>query len=432
MKGRYQGGMEKCNVSMMLLWVFFSLCTIIEFKVEARALSSLDREIEARLKLLNKPAVKSIKSEDGDIIDCVSIYKQPALDHSALKNHTIKMMPDFTFESPNSITVDAFNASSEVFQIWQKSGSCPDETIPIRRIRKEDLLRAESLDRFGQKPMELFVNSTFTTKLNSSDSSDPNDEVNLKNRSDAYLMTYAHHFNGAQANINVWNPRVDKPEDFTTAQMWLKAGYGRDNFESVESGWIVNPKLYGDHSTRLFVYWTKDTYRTTGCFDLTCSGFVQTNKNIMLGGAIGPISYYGQPQYELNYGIFMDHDSKWWLKIRRNIPIGYWPPELFSNLKFSSTMVEWGGQVFSYEVKGKRPHTETQMGSGGAANGRFGNACYMSGVRIRDDSLKLKYPQYITTHAAEPYCYNTLNDAPYGQDPVLYFGGAGRKPPYCS
>lgn len=67
---------------------------------------------------------------------------------------------------------------------------------------------------------------------------------------DAYLMTYAHHFNGAEANINVWNPRVDKPEDFTTAQMWLKAGFGRDNFESVESGWTVsdNPTINKVHA----------------------------------------------------------------------------------------------------------------------------------------------------------------------------------------
>jgi len=30
------------------------------------------------------------ESEDGDIIDCVDIYEQPAFDHPALKNHTIK------------------------------------------------------------------------------------------------------------------------------------------------------------------------------------------------------------------------------------------------------------------------------------------------------------------------------------------------------
>jgi hypothetical protein len=61
MKGRYQGGMGKYNVTILLFWMFYGLCTILELKVEARASPSLEKEIEAKLKLLNKPAVKSIK-----------------------------------------------------------------------------------------------------------------------------------------------------------------------------------------------------------------------------------------------------------------------------------------------------------------------------------------------------------------------------------
>ncbi|PNY14616.1 hypothetical protein L195_g011300 [Trifolium pratense] len=227
MKGaNYQGGMEKFKSATLFLWVFFALCTL---NIEARTSSTLEREIEAKLKLLNKPAVKSIKSEDGDIFDCVDIYKQPAFDHPALQNHRIQRIPDFLLESQNSNTVGTFNASSEVFQTWQKSGSCPDGTVPIRRIQKEDLLRAASLDRFGQKPQESSVNSTHTNS----------DFVHLKDRSDAYLQAYGYNFIGAEANINVWNPRVDKPEDFTTAQLWLKATHG-DNLESVEAGWMVS------------------------------------------------------------------------------------------------------------------------------------------------------------------------------------------------
>ncbi|KAG7037734.1 hypothetical protein SDJN02_01364, partial [Cucurbita argyrosperma subsp. argyrosperma] len=36
-------------------------------------------------------------------------------------------------------------------EIWQKSGRCPKGTIPIRRVRKEDLLRANSFKNFGKK-----------------------------------------------------------------------------------------------------------------------------------------------------------------------------------------------------------------------------------------------------------------------------------------
>ncbi|XP_054779747.1 uncharacterized protein LOC129287565 [Prosopis cineraria] len=47
-------------------------------------------EVQKLLNKLNKPAVKSIKSPDGDIIDCVSILNQPAFDHPKLKNHKMK------------------------------------------------------------------------------------------------------------------------------------------------------------------------------------------------------------------------------------------------------------------------------------------------------------------------------------------------------
>jgi len=61
-KSRYQrGGMGKYKVAILLLCVFFNLCTILELKVDARTYSPLEREIEAKLKLLNKPAVKSIR-----------------------------------------------------------------------------------------------------------------------------------------------------------------------------------------------------------------------------------------------------------------------------------------------------------------------------------------------------------------------------------
>jgi hypothetical protein len=59
---------------------------------------------------------------------------------------------------------------------------------------------------------------------------------------DAHLLAYGFNFIGAQANINVWNPKVDKPEDFTTAQMWLRTTNGV-NIESIEAGWTVSYNL---------------------------------------------------------------------------------------------------------------------------------------------------------------------------------------------
>jgi len=36
-------------------------------------------------------------------------------------------------------------------QVWQKSGKCPKGTIPVRRIRKKELLKAHSIEDYGRK-----------------------------------------------------------------------------------------------------------------------------------------------------------------------------------------------------------------------------------------------------------------------------------------
>lgn len=43
------------------------------------------RRINAYLKKINKPAMKTIQSPDGDIIDCVLSHLQPAFDHPELR-----------------------------------------------------------------------------------------------------------------------------------------------------------------------------------------------------------------------------------------------------------------------------------------------------------------------------------------------------------
>ncbi|KAJ0883806.1 putative neprosin activation peptide [Helianthus annuus] len=44
--------------------------------------------------------------KDGDIVDCVDIYKQPAFDHPLLKNHTIQVLFTlYPLDNSNSILV---------------------------------------------------------------------------------------------------------------------------------------------------------------------------------------------------------------------------------------------------------------------------------------------------------------------------------------
>ncbi|XP_062098504.1 protein neprosin-like [Humulus lupulus] len=427
---------SKSSVSSTLILIIFSLAVNLDlFSHYAKAATSITNqtldEVDLKLKLLNKPPLKTIKSSDGDIIDCIDMYKQPAFDHPALKNHTIQMKPsDFETQTTENDTSKAVVFS----QTWQRNGGfCPEGTIPIRRIQRKDLARADSLRRFGQKnPYHVLSQATNTTTRN--DSPKPVvlkngtrfTQAPVSNRSVAMLVTLGYNYMGAQGNLNIWNPFV-VADEYSTGQIWLKAGIS-GLFESIEAGWVVNPKLYGDTATRLFVYWTKDQYESTGCFDLTCSGFVQTNPKVVLGGTLEPWSTERGPQYELPVTITQDENTgNWWLKLGQDVGVGYWPGSLFGYLKQSAIMVQWGGEVYSPNVR-KKPHTTTAMGSGEAASALHGFASYVKNVRIMDYSMSLKYPEWVDTWADEDYCYSALNQVKYGVEPTFYFGGPGKNP----
>ncbi|XP_040956028.1 uncharacterized protein [Gossypium hirsutum] len=373
------------------------------------------KDVEEKLKQLNKPAVKTIQSEDGDIIDCVDIYKQPAFDHPALKNHVIQVKLSIitSFFIVVAVDVMLFNIVDETQfrferrEIELQKRAC--RASSVSNVAKKWKLSGRNRPH-SEDSKRGFIESEICPTVWA-----------------ATLVTLGYNYIGAKGIFNIWNPNVEAQDEYTTAQIWLKAGPG-DNFESIESGWTVNPQLYGDKRTRLFVHWTKDSYKTTGCFDMTCSGFVQTSSQHVLGGSIGPVSTEFGKQYYLRVGIYMDpNTANWWLKIGKDIPVGYWPAStLMFYLNHSSTMVEWGGQVYSSNVK-KKPHTKTGMGSGKFATGLKGNACSILNIAIVDFSMQLKYPQWVGTWADEQYCYTALNyHEGYGKLPIFYFGGPGQ------
>lgn len=43
------------------------------------------------------------------------------------------------------------DTSNIVTQLWTINGKCPQNTIPIRRTTREDILRAESIESYGKK-----------------------------------------------------------------------------------------------------------------------------------------------------------------------------------------------------------------------------------------------------------------------------------------
>lgn len=51
--------------------------------------------------------------------------------------------------------VASFSAPKEranpINQLWHQNGKCPESTIPIRRTKGDDVLRASSVKRYGKK-----------------------------------------------------------------------------------------------------------------------------------------------------------------------------------------------------------------------------------------------------------------------------------------
>ncbi|CAN8221470.1 unnamed protein product [Cochlearia groenlandica] len=360
-------------------------------------------------------------SEDGDIFDCVDIHKQPAFDHPALKNHKIQMKPTVEFKSKKK-SMDINGSSIQITsQIWTKSGTCPVGTIPVRRVSREDISRASSPYLFGRKT---------PYKYNIRDKAHPRNitlnNQRPQNRSEAVLLAVGFNYIGAESDINVWNPPGVEDDDYSSAQIWLTEGE-TDMFESIEAGWMVNPGVFGDTLTRLFAYWTTDGYHNTGCFNLLCSGFVQTSPNLALGGAIKPVTTNWKMQYYISISMFLDpNEGTWWLRFN-DIVLGYWPSELLIDLRRSATAVQWGGEVYSPNVR-KKPHTRTSMGSGQWATQLYGNACFHTNIRIMDYSLQIKYPNFLADFSDEGLCYSTILQCYDKKEPFFYFGGPGHNP----
>ncbi|GFQ00161.1 hypothetical protein PHJA_002160100, partial [Phtheirospermum japonicum] len=205
-------------------------------------------------------------SEDGDIIDCIDIYQQPAFDHPALRNHKIQLTPsyDVKMETEAGKKMHVGNKNL-ITQTWHKSGSCPMGTIPVRRAHKNIISKGNSIRDYERKNP---VNMHYDKQLNDSKKL----HLQLENHSLAILHTEGYAYLGAKGDIKVWNPRVGSYDEYFTSRVALKSGPYYD-FEAIESGWAVNPRVYGDKQTRLFVYWTVDASKKTRCFDLTCPGF---------------------------------------------------------------------------------------------------------------------------------------------------------------
>ncbi|KAH6803965.1 carboxyl-terminal peptidase [Perilla frutescens var. frutescens] len=316
------------------------------------------------------------------------------------------------------------SSSTSVWQMWHQKGQrCPKGTVPIRRSSVPDVLRAKSLYDFGKK------SSKYTAATSSGRRADAPDVVSGNGHEHAIAYTTGSgEVYGAKATINVWDPSIEELNEFSLSQLWLLSGsFDGSDLNSIEAGWQVSPELYGDSRPRLFTYWTSDSYQATGCYNLLCSGFIQTNSRIAIGAAISPVSAIHGNQYDITILIWKDPKlGNWWMGFGDSTLVGYWPTELFTHLTDRATMVEWGGEVVN--SRANDAHTSTQMGSGHYAEDGFGKASYFRNLEIVDSDNSLSSAQDISTLAENTNCYNIKSSYNNEWGTHFYYGGPGKSP----
>ncbi|XP_051131671.1 uncharacterized protein LOC127251823 [Andrographis paniculata] len=401
-----------------LLIVFFALLPLLSAAPRNVQLQ-LQLQLQNHLDRLNKPPIKSIQSPDGDIIDCVHISQQPAFDHPFLKDHKIQSIPGGLFDDvkiSEAIHKDKKTANPAVTQLWHAGGRrCPPDTVPIRRTSQDDVLRASSIKTYGKKNHRSFPKPRSA------------DFMNQSGHQHAIAFVQGGKYYGAKATINVWEPKIQQPNEFSLSQMWLLGGSFGQDLNSIEAGWQVSPDLYGDNNTRLFTYWTSDAYQATGCYNLLCSGFIQVSSDIAMGASISPVSAFRNSQYDISILIWKDPKvGNWWMQFGDDHVMGYWPSILFSNLGDSASMIEWGGEVVNSRPDGR--HTSTQMGSGHFPEEGFGKSSYFRNIQVVDKANNLKPPKDLGTYTEQSNCYDVQPGHNKEWGHYFYYGGPGRNP----
>ncbi|CAN0878096.1 hypothetical protein LINGRAHAP2_LOCUS12288 [Linum grandiflorum] len=258
--------------------------------------------------------------------------------------------------------------STKLTQMWHRDGEyCPEETVPIVRSSAADSPPKNTYDRL--------------TTL-----SDDDNTTGIPRPEFATAVADGFDYYGINAEINIWNPRVEANES-SSSQVWVTSSNG-EIIESIQTGYMV------------------DGFGGSGCYNLDCPGFVLISPYYSLGSQVQPTSTYGGNQYSLTFKIYKDFKSgNWWLNIQ-GTQVGYWPVELFTNLKTSAQLLEWGGRVINTNANGN--HTTTQMGSGSLPGEGWGKAAFIHHLEFADENGVFTSVDNFTGQATRPECYDVL------------------------
>jgi hypothetical protein len=371
------------------------------------------------LKLYDKTeAPHSFMDESGAIFDCIPIEQQPSLRGSrgAVPKAPEAPYHEMASAGPQDEKQDSLIASPLGPEKKDKYGNvmhCPAGTIPMRRVTLEDLTRFETLKDFFQKGPR--------------GAGRPRPPRAIEPATVPATHRYAHAYQivnngGGHSFLNLWAPPIGPNQIFSLSQHWYVGGSGA-NLQTIECGWQVYPDFYHDNKAHLFTYWTADNYNATGCYNLTCSAFVQTSSSIAPGMALNLVSVNGGPQYvmELTY---WHTGGRWWLYYNGTAgsnAIGYYPDTLYKGgaLAGNAREIDYGGETVGTT-------SFPPMGSGAFANQGWTKAAYQRTIGYYPPAGGAMVNASLTASQAWPNMYTAqvvLYGSPWFE--TLWFGGPG-------
>ncbi len=287
------------------------------------------------------------------------------------------------------------------------SGICPEGTVPIEAWSADQIAARGGLEAFlnPEPPSWYWNDHEYGTARD--------------------IGT----FSGGKANINVWNPYVERTTEFSLAQIWLSRGTG-DDLQTVEAGWQDYFLRTFSAKPRLFVFSTSDNY-DTGCYNNNCGDWVQTSSTVSLNMTWSNFSTQGGAQYSNEYRYWRSDSTGNWYFVYDGETVGYYPGSLFDSAGLSNhaSRLTFGGEIVNF---GGFTHTKTDMGSGADASGGWTYSTY-----IRDMHSRTTDPVYLDFEvdviSTEPGCYDAADHYSTGEnwEVYMYFGGEGYNPSYC-
>ncbi len=370
----------------------------------------------------------SYQMEDGRLCDCIPTMQQPGLRRKGGSNQ-LETPPAFdpssasisydqsatgtTVIEDNTIEYSASTAPEQVpSDNYGNKRQCEEGSIPMIRLSINRMASFSSLDDFFHKcpNSDCFLGG------------EPDAKRDIQRRY-AYINKNTSNW-GGESWLNVWKPQTPSGNN-SISQQWYASGSGNSN-QTVEGGW----KVTSNRTPDLFIYHTTGGYQPgTGCYNLDCAGFVQTDNHWTLGRSFNTISQTNGSQYDFKMKWYKNGTSgPWWLWLEGYDKgagrwIGYYPSELYGSgtMATNATRVLFGGEV-SYDNDVSSQSLE--MGSGANASDGWAKAAYQRGVAYMTTSNQNYWMSSATDVETDPSCY-TLNrtNSSGSWGTYFYFGG---------